>query len=131
MPPDPRRWRVAILLAVGVLVNYIDRVNISVAHDALHSEFGISVVTFGYVLSAFNWSYTLAQLPMGVMLDRFGVKKMGRIGSLLWSIASFGAAVSPGLGSFFGMRLLLGVGEAPTFPGNAKAIGQWFPAQRN
>lgn len=116
-----------MLLAAGVLVNYIDRVNISVAHDALHAEFGISIVTFGYVLSAFNWTYTLFQLPMGVLLDRFGVKTMGRMGSLLWSIASFGAALSPGIGTFFGMRLLLGLGEAPTFPGNAKAIGQWFP----
>jgi MFS family permease len=112
---------------VGVLVNYIDRVNISVAHEALHAEFGISMVTFGYVLSAFNWSYTLAQLPMGVLLDRLGVKTMGRIGSLLWCVASFGTALAPGIGTFFGMRLLLGIGEAPTFPGNAKAIGQRFP----
>ncbi len=126
MPNDAHRWRVAILLGIGVLVNYIDRVNISVAHDALHAEFGISVITFGYVLSAFNWTYALAQLPMGVLLDRFGVKSIGRAGSFLWSLASFGAAVSPGVGSFFGMRLLLGIGEAPTFPANAKAIGQLF-----
>ncbi len=46
---------------------------------------------------------------------------------MLWSIASFGAAISPGLAGFFGARLLLGVGEAPTFPANAKAVGYWFP----
>jgi MFS family permease len=116
-----------MLLGVGVLVNYGDRVNISVAHDALHSEFGISTVAFGYLLSAFNWTYALAQLPMGVLLDKFGVKQIGRIGSFLWSAATFGASVAPSLGSFFAMRLLLGIGEAPTFPSNAKAIGEWFP----
>lgn len=126
MQRDANRWHVAILLGIGVLVNYIDRVNISVAHDALHAEFGISVITFGYLLSAFNWTYALAQLPIGVLLDRFGVKSVGRVGSFLWSLASFGAAVSPGVNTFFGMRLLLGIGEAPTFPGNAKAIGQLF-----
>ena len=72
-----RRWRIAMLLGVGVLVNYFDRVNISVAHDALHREFGISTVMFGYLLSSFNWTYALLQLPMGVLLDRFGVRPIG------------------------------------------------------
>ena len=127
MPPHSRRWSVALLLAIGVLVNYVDRVNISVAHDALHAEFGISIVTFGYLLSAFNWTYAAAQLPMGILLDRFGVKAIGRIGSFLWCVASFGTALSPGMGMFFSMRLLLGIGESPTFPANTKAIGHWFP----
>jgi len=127
MPSHARRWQVALLLGIGVLVNYVDRVNISVAHAALHSEFGISAVAFGYLLSAFSWTYALAQLPMGVLLDRFGVKQIGRIGSFLWSAATFGASVAPSLSSFFAMRLLLGIGEAPTFPSNAKAVGEWFP----
>jgi MFS transporter, ACS family, D-galactonate transporter len=121
------RWRIAILLGMGVLVNYIDRVNISVSFDALHSDFGLSAVGFGYLLGAFNWTYATLQLPVGVLLDRFGVKRIGLIGAFLWSLASFGAAISPGVGILFGMRLLLGLGEAPTFPANAKAIDQWFP----
>jgi len=86
-------------------------------------------VTFGYLLSAYSWTYAAFQLPSGIILDRFGVKLVGRIGTLLWSVASFAAAISTGLAGFFGARLLLGVGEAPTFPANAKAIGYWFPAQ--
>ncbi|MFL6450238.1 MAG: MFS transporter [Bryobacteraceae bacterium] len=122
-----RRWRIATLLGIGVLVNYFDRVNISVAHDALHQEFGISTVMFGYLLSSFNWTYALLQLPMGVLLDRFGVKPIGRMSALLWTLASLGSAAAPNLGAFFGTRLLLGIGEAPTFPSNVKAIGYWFP----
>lgn len=122
-----RRWEIAILLGIGVLVNYIDRVNISVAYDGLHAEFGISTIAFGYLLGAFNWTYAAAQLPVGVLLDRFGVQRIGRIGTFVWSVASFGAALAPSVPAFFGMRLLLGLGEAPTFPANAKAIGQWFP----
>ncbi len=122
-----RRWRIATLLGIGVLINYFDRVNISVAHDALHQEFGISTVMFGYLLSSFNWTYALLQLPMGVMLDRFGVKPIGRVSALLWTLASLGCAAAPNLGAFFGTRLLLGVGEAPTFPANVKAVGYWFP----
>jgi MFS transporter, ACS family, D-galactonate transporter len=122
-----RRWRIATLLGIGVLVNYFDRVNISVAHDALHREFGISTVMFGYLLSSFNWTYALLQLPMGVLLDRYGVKPIGRISALLWTLASLAAAAAPNLGAFFGSRLLLGIGEAPTFPANVKATGYWFP----
>jgi sugar phosphate permease len=51
---------------------------------------------------------------------------VGRISALLWSVASFAAALSPGLGWFFGARLLLGVSESPTFPANAKSLGYWF-----
>ncbi|MBV9158450.1 MAG: MFS transporter, partial [Acidobacteriaceae bacterium] len=122
-----RRWRVAVLLGTGVLVNYFDRVNLSVAGPALHTEFGLSAVGFGYLSGAFNWTYAALQLPMGVLLDRFGVRALGSIGAFIWSIASFGAAAAPGLRTFFSMRLLLGVGEAPTFPAYAKATGYWFP----
>jgi MFS family permease len=124
-----RRWGIAFLLGFGVLVNYFDRVNLSVSQDALHNAFGISTVTFGYLLSAYSWTYAAFQLPSGLILDRFGVKLVGRIGTFLWSAASFALAISTGLASFLGARLLLGVGEAPTFPGNAKAIGYWFPAE--
>lgn len=124
-----RRWGIAWLLGIGVLVNYLDRVNLSVSHAALVTAFGISNITFGYLSAAYNWTYALCQLPVGVMLDRFGVRKVGRISAFLWSIASLLAAASPGIGSLFGARLLLGVGEAPTFPANAKATGYWFPPE--
>jgi ACS family D-galactonate transporter-like MFS transporter len=122
-----RRWSIACLLGFGVLVNYFDRVNLSVSQAALHNAFGISTVTFGYLLSAYSWTYAAFQLPSGLALDRFGVKIVGRVAALLWSFASFAAAISTGLIGFLGARLLLGVGEAPSFPANAKAIGYWFP----
>jgi len=121
-----RRWRIAWLLALGVLVNFFDRINLSVSRDALHVSFGLSLVAFGYLSSAFSWTYAAMQMPAGVLLDRLGVRRVGRISALLWSVASFAAALSPGLNWFFGARLLLGVSESPTFPANAKALGYWF-----
>jgi MFS transporter, ACS family, D-galactonate transporter len=125
-----RRWGIAFLLGFGVLVNYFDRVNLSISQEALQNTFGISTVTFGYLLSTYSWTYAAFQVPSGLILDRFGVKLVGRVGTLLWSVASFAAAISTGLAGFVGARLLLGVGEAPTFPANAKAIGYWFPAEQ-
>ena len=125
-----RRWRIAWLLALGVLINYIDRVCVSVSHTSLFVAFGVSDVVFGYLSGAFNWSYGLCQLPVGVILDKFGVKRIGRIGAFLWSVAAFASAVTPNLTGLFGARLLLGGGEAPIFPANAKAIGLWFPTRQ-
>ncbi len=126
-PPVPRRrHRIAFLLALGVLVNFFDRINLSVSRDALHVSFGLSLVAFGYLSSAFSWTYAAMQMPAGVLLDRWGVRRVGRISALLWSIASFAAALAPGLNWFFAARFLLGVSESPTFPANAKALGYWF-----
>jgi ACS family D-galactonate transporter-like MFS transporter len=122
-----RRWRTAFLLSIGVLVAFLDRVNLSVSQDALHASFGISLVAFGYLSSAYSWTYALMQVPAGALLDRWGVRRVGRLGTLLWSIASFAAAVSTGVASFLCARFLLGIGESPVFPGNAKALGYWFP----
>jgi sugar phosphate permease len=122
-----RRWGVALLLGFGVLVNYFDRVNLSVSRDALQDAFGISAVMFGYLSSAYNWTYALLQLPCGLLLDRFGVRRVGIVSTIIWSVASFAAALSGGIGALFASRLLLGIGEAPTFPAYAKATGYWFP----
>ncbi len=122
-----RRWGIALLLGFGVLVNYFDRVNLSVSRDALQDAFGISAVMFGYLSSAYNWTYALLQLPSGLLLDRFGVRRVGIVSTIIWSVASFAAAISGGIGALFASRLLLGIGEAPTFPAYAKATGYWFP----
>ena len=122
-----RRWSIALLLGIGVLVNYFDRVNLSVSRDALETTFGISEITFGWLSGAYNWTYMLLQLPSGLLLDRFGVRRVGIISTVIWSVASFATAISTGVAALFGSRFLLGIGEAPTFPGNSKAIGYWFP----
>jgi ACS family D-galactonate transporter-like MFS transporter len=122
-----RRWGIAALLAFGILISYFDRVNLSVSRDALHNAFGISDFTFGILLSAYNWTYMALQLPSGLLLDRFGVRRVGIISTTIWSAASFFAAISTGIAGLFGARFLLGIGEAPTFPGSAKAVGYWFP----
>ena len=128
--PGNKRWRVAVLLGIGVLVNYFDRVNLSVAHGALAATFGMSDVMFGYLLSAYSWTYAGMQLPCGALLDRFGVRRVMLAAILLWSAASGLAAIAPTIALLFAARLLLGIGEAPTFPANAKAVGLWFPEQQ-
>ncbi len=127
---EPHPWRIAALLGFGVLISYFDRVNLSVAHHDLQVRFGISDVVYGYLASAYSWTYAASQLPAGVLLDRFGVRRVLLAATLLWALASGLAAVAPTIAFLFAARFLLGIGEAPTFPANSKAVGEWFPPER-
>jgi len=122
-----RRWVIGFLLGAGILINYFDRVNISVAAPQLQQEFGLTPADLGLLFSAFFWSYAILQIPIGIVLDRLGVMTVSRIGAFLWGVASGIVAFATGFGFIFGARVLLGVAEAPAFPANSKATGYWFP----
>jgi len=122
-----RRWRIGSLLGIGVLVNYFDRISLSVAAPQLQQQFHLSSTDLGLLFSAFFWTYALLQIPTGLILDRFGVSRVGRIGALLWGLASILTACAGGFGGIFMARALLGIAEAPGFPASAKATGYWFP----
>jgi MFS family permease len=110
-----------------VLVNYIDRINLSVAAPQLQQHFGLGNAQLGLLFSAFFWAYALLQIPSGVLLDRFGVTRIGRLSILLWSAASMLTAIAGGFVGLLLARVMLGAAEAPGFPANAKAVGYWFP----
>jgi sugar phosphate permease len=121
------RWRIGGLIGVGVLINYFDRISLSVAGPQLQEAFHLTPADLGLLFSAFFWSYALLQIPAGIVLDRLGVTRIGRLGALLWGIASTITALATGFGGIFAARMLLGVAEAPSFPANSKATGYWFP----
>ena len=121
------RWGIALILGFGVLINYIDRGALSVAAKPLHDELGMGPEQFGILSSAFFAVYAFSQIPIGYILDRYGVTVVSRIGAFLWSIASVCTAIAPNFATIYAARLFLGLAEAPTFPANAKAVGYWFP----
>jgi sugar phosphate permease len=122
-----RRWRIGGVLALGVLINYFDRVALPVAVPQLQHDMALNAAQIGILLSAFAWSYGSLQIPVGMVLDRFGVKRVGRWSAGLWGVASAITAAATGYWSLFIGRFLLGVAEAPSFPGSSKATGYWFP----
>lgn len=122
-----RRWLIGCLLGVGILINYIDRVGLSAATPELTRELGLTATDIGLLGSAFFWTYSLLQVPGGMVLDRFGVTMVGRTSSFLWAVAATITALASGLWGIATARLLLGVAEAPAFPASQKATGHWFP----
>jgi ACS family D-galactonate transporter-like MFS transporter len=122
-----RRWGIGALLGIGVLINYIDRIGLSVAAPQIKDMFQLTPVELGLLFSAFAWSYSLLQIPVGMVIDRFGPTRVGRWGAFLWGLASVITAFSSGFAGIFFARILLGVAEAPAFPVSSKATGYWFP----
>jgi MFS transporter, ACS family, D-galactonate transporter len=122
-----RRWRIGAVMALGVLINYFDRVALPVAVPQLQHDMALNAVQIGFLLSAFAWSYGSLQIPIGMVLDRFGVKGIGRISAGLWGVASAITAAATGYWTLFIGRFLLGIAEAPSFPASSKATGYWFP----
>jgi sugar phosphate permease len=123
------RWGIGILLGAGVLINYFDRINLSVATPQLQHDFHLTDGEIGWLLSGFFWSYALLQIPIGMILDRFGVTPITRISAFLWSVISGATALAGGFGGVLAARIILGVAEAPGFPASSKATGYWFPRQ--
>ena len=128
VPPVPRlRWRITALIAAGVMINYFDRISLSVAGPQLERSFQLTPADLGLLFSAFFWSYALLQIPVGLVLDRLGVTRVGRWSAFLWGTAQVLTACAGGFAGIFAARVLLGIAEAPSFPASSKAVGYWFP----
>ena len=67
-----RRIGILALLAIGTMINYLDRTVLGIAAPKLTAELGIDPAIMGILFSAFAWTYALAQIPGGLFLDRFG-----------------------------------------------------------
>ncbi|UIJ47376.1 MFS transporter [Sphingomonas cannabina] len=132
-PTRVRYWIIALIFII-TSINYADRATFSIAGSAASAELGLSPVATGYILSAFAWAYALAQIPGGALLDRFGTKRIYAGAIAIWSLftASQGlAGLIPGISAvamLFALRFLVGLAEAPSFPGNARLVAAWFPA---
>ena len=129
----PARYVVVWLLFVATTVNYADRATLSIAGPALAKDLALDPVAMGYVFSAFGWAYVLAQIPGGWLLDRFGSKRVYVLSVLIWSVFTLLQGfvgvlpASIAVASLFFLRFLLGLAEAPSFPGNSRIVSAWFP----
>ncbi|HEX7981039.1 MAG TPA: MFS transporter, partial [Gemmatimonadaceae bacterium] len=115
------------LLWVATTINYVDRSNLSIVAPFLSKELGLDPVQMGLLFSAFAWSYAIANLPGGYLIDRFGSRLVYGIAQLAWSLSTLGLGVVSAFASLFGLRFAVGLAEAPAFPVNNRVVSTWFP----
>jgi sugar phosphate permease len=123
-----RRGWVCVLLFTLTMINYADRVALSVAATPIRTEFGLSQVQMGYLLSSFLWTYVLCLIPVGLLVDRFGGKIVNSLGIGLWSAATVLTGFAPSFLFMMGTRMVMGMGESTSWPASNRVIREWFPA---
>lgn len=130
-----KRYWIVVMLFIVTSFNYGDRATLSIAGSAMSKEIGLDAIGMGYVFSAFSWAYVIGQIPGGWLLDRFGSKRVYFWSIFIWSLFTLlqgfvdlfsGAGI---VISLFILRFLVGLAEAPSFPGNSRIVAAWFPAQ--
>jgi len=123
-------WHVVSLLSVGMIIAYFDRVNLSVAMPEMAKEFGWSETQQGLAMSAIFWTYTVFQIPSGILVDRYGVRLPYILGLLLWSVASAWTGLTGALATLVALRLLVGLGESVVTPASMRYIRIHFDEER-
>src|SRR6516225_3078507 len=122
------RYFIVSMLFFASSINYADRASLSITKTSLSNGLGLDPVWMGYLLSAWGWSYVIAQIPCGWLLDRFGSKRVYGAGIFSWSALVFlmgFAGLLHGLAAFFALFALLflaGFALAPAFPGNGRFV---------
>jgi D-galactonate transporter len=124
-----RRWFMLSLLLIATIINYVDRVNISIAAPFMAKDLGLDKVQMGLIFSAFAWTYAFALVPAGFIADRFGSRLTYGASLISWSAVTVCQGMAGGFASLFGLRLAIGAMEAPAFPANSRAVTVWFPAR--
>lgn len=123
------KW-IVVLIALSVLLNYVDRGAIGVAAPLMKEELKLSATGFGLAVSAFFWVYAPACLLVGWLCDRFCVYRVFALGVAIWAISTALTGFVGGLVSLIILRLFLGLGESIAFPGSTKIFAAEVPAER-
>jgi ACS family D-galactonate transporter-like MFS transporter len=121
-----RRFVIMGLLFVTVVINYLDRSNLSIAAPSITTEFALTPVQLGVVFSAFGWTYTPMQIPGGWLVDRLHPRTLFPFTIFLWSVATLGLGLSSGLTMLIVLRMTVGLFEVPSFLINNRIATTWF-----
>src|SRR5436190_1599464 len=124
------RWIIVGLIFFATLINYIDRLTISVLAPVITEDLNLSNTEFGGIATWFLFAYTISQALSGKFYDRVGIKKGFTASIVIWSLAAIAHAFSIGIRSLSAFRFVLGLGEAGNWPGAAKVVAEWFPARQ-
>jgi MFS transporter, ACS family, hexuronate transporter len=124
------RWWIVSLIFLATLINYIDRLTISVLASEITRDLHLSNTDFGGIVTWFLLAYTISQSLSGKLYDRIGTRLGFTFSIIVWSLAAMAHAFARGLGSLSLFRFILGFGEAGNWPGAAKTIAEWFPIKQ-
>lgn len=122
-----KRYNILALIFGTVVINYLDRTNISVAASAMSESLNLSTVQMGLIFSAFAWTYVALQIPGGIVVDKIRPRLLYSVMLFFWSVATLLQGLVNSFIVLLGLRSSIGVFEAPSYPCNNAIVTRWFP----
>ncbi|WP_020529622.1 MFS transporter [Flexithrix dorotheae] len=126
---NKKKFSVLALIFISVVINYMDRTNISVAASAISSDLALDKIEMGIIFSAFAWTYSFMQIPGGMLVDLVKIRILYPAILVIWSLATIVQGMVSSLSALVGCRMAIGFFEAPSYPANNKIVTNWFPAE--
>lgn len=127
--PTRIRFQILAFLFINVVINYMDRINLSVAATGITEDLELTPVQLGLLFSAFGWTYAALQIPGGILVDRVLPRILYSVSLIAWSSVTLCLGLVKGFTGLLGFRLAVGVFEAPAYPINNRIVTSWFPNQ--
>jgi len=125
-----RAWIIWLTAGLFYLFEFIHRIIISVMIPELSAAFDASVAAIGELSAYYFYAYACAQIPLGLLIDKFGTRKLLTLSCLIIAISSFIFGITSNLLVADVCRLFIGLGSASAFVGCLKIGSTWFPANK-
>lgn len=123
-------WGIVLLLCLGMCANFFDRGNLGVAAPVMSRELGLDKFQTGILLSAFFWTYSIALIGAGWLVDRVEARWVYATGFLVWTAATLFTGFAGGFVQILILRMMLGIGESVTYPTNSRILATAFDERR-
>jgi len=130
-PSKPTRARYfVVILAISLAVlSYVQRVAISAAEPSISRDLHVGKQQMGFIFGTFALAYALFEIPMGLLGDRLGVRRVLTQIVLAWSVCTALTGAAWSFASMCAIRFLFGAGEAGCFPNLTRMLSAWMPAR--
>lgn len=128
--PGPYGWAIWGVGVAAYVLAITNRSSLSAVGVDAAARFDADAATLSLFAVVQLAVYGGMQIPIGVLLDRYGARPIMTVGMLLMAVGQLTMALSPSVGVAILARMLLGAGDAAVFPGVLRLIATWFPAQR-
>ena len=115
------------MLFVATSINYMDRQVIAILKPTLEHSIGLTEVSYGYIVDAFQIAYAIGLLAAGRLIDKLGTRVGYMLVMAVWSLSAMGHALASTALEFGFARFFLGLGESGNFPAAIKTVAEWFP----
>jgi len=115
------------MLFVATSINYMDRQVIAILKPTLEHSIGMTEISYGYIVDAFQIAYAIGLLGAGRLMDKLGTRIGYMLVMVVWSASAMGHALASSVLQFGFVRFFLGLGESGNFPAAIKTVAEWFP----